>query len=512
MALAGRVAYPLTNSFAFVFDHGKDSLNVMEMLLTHRPKLIGPWTSIPGFYFGPVWYYMLAACYLVGAGQPVAAVWGMIGLAVVMVALTYRYFGRLAATMVATGTAWVTITVSAWNPYPLPLVSLLLLILLKKTATDHNLSLKRAFWFGLLAALGCHFSTAYAIFYPIIILLCWLKQRLIINYKVILCAILGFAVPCLPQAFFEVRHDFGEVRAVWTYISETGARGGDSLSWGKVQGVVGETLGQVRLLAFPDIQLPDQLGTVASAILAFFGCVWLAVAIAAVAKHVKNKAWPTDNLWVECLIFILLPTTGFLFLHFNVWYLLGMAPAVVILVAWPVREYRWAAAAWAGAMIVGLVTHNAWEFVWNDVSRVGSFYAQVNQVWEDIKVLAGDKNFAVYTYEGAIYDFNYQYLMLRDAWKEGRPLPVEFSYAPGETAYVPMKEALLARLPQQSGPVETVFYIIIGREKASDYFLAWQDRQEYLAGARFIEQVGENLELWQAENIGEATFSAEIEE
>ena len=43
----------------FGFDHGKDSLAVFHMWTTRSLKFIGPWTSIPGLYFGPAWYYLL---------------------------------------------------------------------------------------------------------------------------------------------------------------------------------------------------------------------------------------------------------------------------------------------------------------------------------------------------------------------------------------------------------------------------------------------------------------------
>ena len=49
VAVCLRVAYPLTGNFVLVFDQGKDLLNSLEMLVSKQPKLMGPWTSIPGW-------------------------------------------------------------------------------------------------------------------------------------------------------------------------------------------------------------------------------------------------------------------------------------------------------------------------------------------------------------------------------------------------------------------------------------------------------------------------------
>ncbi len=62
--LATRLPLVLPNTIPFSFDHGKDSVAVLHMVKEPSIKFIGPWTSIPGLYFGPGWYYLLAPSFL----------------------------------------------------------------------------------------------------------------------------------------------------------------------------------------------------------------------------------------------------------------------------------------------------------------------------------------------------------------------------------------------------------------------------------------------------------------
>lgn len=164
-----RIPYLLDNAVAFGFDHGKDSLAVLHMILLRSPKLIGPWTSIPGLYFGPGWYYLLAPAYFLTGLNPVSAVYVMILLLLIQVFLAYKFFGKIYAIIITSAPFWLIISTSAWNPFPMPLLTLVILIVLDLVKKDKRLSLKRTAVLGIASSLGFHFSTAYAIFCPIAI-------------------------------------------------------------------------------------------------------------------------------------------------------------------------------------------------------------------------------------------------------------------------------------------------------------------------------------------------------
>lgn len=270
-ALLIRLPYPMTGHFAFMFDHGKDSLNALDMLWNFSPRLIGPWTSIPGLFFGPAWYYFLAFWFLVGNFHPAAPVLGMIVLLLIQIVLVYRHFGRVAACTIASTPLWIAISTSAWNPYPLTLISWLLLILLQKTSRTRQLSLWQAFWFGAIASLGFHFSSAYAVFYPVIILGCWIYQRLRLTWQKILLTAVGFIVPFLPQLLFEIRYHWLETQAIINYFT-VGGEIGDTLSGQKIFKILGTTLGEFRLAVLPQSPwLTNWFTVIFGLLLVYFG-------------------------------------------------------------------------------------------------------------------------------------------------------------------------------------------------------------------------------------------------
>ena len=501
MAIGGRCLYPLTGSFSFVFDQGKDGLNALDLLVNHQPKLIGPWTSIPGLYFGPAWYYFLGLFLCLGGLSPVAPIWGMIALGILQIILVYHYFGRTAATCVTAGTAWLMVTVSAWNPYPLPLITWCILILLRKTYQNRQLTLKRACFFGFWAGLGFHFSSAYAIFYPVIILLCWFKQRLIISKNTILAVIIGFVLPFTPQLLFEIRHHWSETQAVFSYL-RGGGEPGDALSWAKVWNVISQTWGELRLSAFPDLIWPGQRDT--PFLSGLFVVVWLVLFVYFIWQ-VKKKRCQLPPLWCEAWLFILLPTFGFCFLHFNVWYVVGMLPAAVLIVSSVLEQFStfWQIT-WCSALILGLFAVNYREFRTYDLGRINTFYRQVARAWQTVKQASEGRNFALYTYRGDVYDFNYQYLIITDALRTGQPLPVEFIYRPGAPTYIDFKDRLIDDLPTQTGEPEYLFYLVENSQSESPTFAAWRAANPDFARAQRLAVIGEGIEVWRATASSEA--------
>ncbi len=499
VALLSRGWYVTHHAFAFSFDHGKDALNVLEMWLHKTPKLVGPWTSIPGLYFGPAWYYFLLGCYLVGGWSPAAAVWGMVILALVQIVLVYHFFGKTAATIVTAGTLWLTVSTSAWNPFPLTLVSWGLMILLHYSARDKKLTWQRALLFGLLASLGFHFSSAYAIFYPIIILICWLIERLIINIKVIFWTALGFVLPFVPQLLFEMRHDWLETRAVIAYVTQGGDKD-DTLGWVRVSEVVSKSVGEIKTAVLPDLYWPGF-----TSFLTLLIVVSLLLGVGVFAWKIIRRQSKLPELAAEALVFIVVPLLGFCFLHFNLWYLLGMMPAAVILVAGVIdaqnQSWQWC---WRALYLVGLVTVLAREFWWQDVTKIDVHYHQLETVWARVLAESAGQPIRVYVYEPWIYDFAWQYEILRRALVRGEVLPVEFAYQPGEIVYVPGKQEWLERLPLPEASAAATFYILHNPQEDNDFFSRWRGQNPDFARAEYLETVGENLQIWRAQASGEA--------
>src|SRR3990167_7409231 len=156
-----RLPLILSGIIPFSFDHGRDSLAVLHLIKTLNPVFLGPWTSIPGLFFGPGWYYLLAPAYWLTQGSPLAGPLTMFSLSLIGIILAYKYLGVYEAIILATAPLWLQLATGAANPFPMTLVGLLLVIALKKGWNS--------LWLGLILGLGFHFSSALAILWLLVI-------------------------------------------------------------------------------------------------------------------------------------------------------------------------------------------------------------------------------------------------------------------------------------------------------------------------------------------------------
>ncbi len=474
-----------TRAIPFNFDHGKDSLAVIDMLVTGSLKFVGPWTSIPGLYFGPGWYYLLAPWYFVGNFDPV---WGMIAMIVLHIALIMlvkREFGWLAAVVVATAPTWQTISGSAWNPFPMPMISFLILICLEKIRMHQRLDLKGSqlgWWFclGLAAALGFHFSTAYALFYPgIIVATLWFKH-IKLTFRQGMLALLGFSIPFLPQLAFELKHNFIETKAVIAYL-QTG--GSPTAIKATLSQILTQTFAELQLAILPDIWMNNPLAT------NLIARVTLAIVVFAILySKLKHQTW--GRWWFELVLWVVIPTLLYSKLHYNLWYVLGMLPVVVLFVADKLsRLPRLVLVLYLGLMIATPLSMVARFYQQDKPVLLGSrqFLPVKEKVIDVIREKANGLPFAVYHYVPDIYDFTYQYLYISQA-KQGKQLPTEFSYQPGVTPYVVEKASLLDTM---AGSIDTrppaLIFFVVEKPDNQEFLQQWWDKQQYQTIIEVVE-------------------------
>lgn len=457
----------------FQFDHGKDAIGTFHMWQTLSPKLIGPWTSIPGLFFGPAWYYMLLPGMIVSGGAPIASVVMMLLLGLMTIVILYVYFGKFEATLFATSALLYTITTSAWNPFPMVLVSVVILAVLRHVEKKKKITRTTAGLLGFFAALGFHFSTAFAVFYPIVIVASLLLKRTKVDFKAVGVGIVAFIVPFLPQLLFEVKHGFIEVKAVLAYL-----HAGDSApaSSNKLLQVLSITWGEMRGVLFPGTYFQQNWVNNLD--------LWILIALFFVAVYffIKRYRKETHYLLLDAALWFTIPIVGFTFLHFNIWYILPLLAFSFILVgevfasAPKKLTYLFLALCFVASLskvyfYLTLDRQNLLQspaFLPNKIKAIEYIYSQ-----------ADGQPFASYQYMPDIYDFPYQYLYFRRAL-QGKSLPTEFSYKPGEVTYIPEKPELLARFRNQEtdGSPQKIFYIV---EKSDNPALLeqWWSQQKY---------------------------------
>src|SRR3989344_7001751 len=132
--LALRLPQIWRDEFPFVFDFGRDLIWVRNMVELKRPTLIGPWGSLAGVYFGPLWYYLLAIPYIIFSGDPRGPVYLTLTANLTVLVLGWLWLkkldlklGLIFALLVAISPHNINLSTFAFHANMLPLTQLLFL-------------------------------------------------------------------------------------------------------------------------------------------------------------------------------------------------------------------------------------------------------------------------------------------------------------------------------------------------------------------------------------------------
>ena len=69
-----RLALTANGNFLFHMDSARDMVDVREMVILKKIRLIGPTSAIDGLFSGPAWYYLLSVPFILSGGDPYAAI------------------------------------------------------------------------------------------------------------------------------------------------------------------------------------------------------------------------------------------------------------------------------------------------------------------------------------------------------------------------------------------------------------------------------------------------------
>jgi len=397
-------------------------------------------------------------------------------LVLLQIYLVYKYFNIQSAVTMAFSGFWVMISVSAWNPYPMTLLTILILILLKKQLKLKRIDSKLFSLLALTASFGFHFSSAFAIFYPLIIATILFSNKLFPKLKQIIFAALAFGVPFIPQILFELKNGFPQFNAVINYIKVGGE--GDGLSLDKIKLVVSTIFGENRNIIFQGI--PDISSSPLSIIFLLFIIVGIYYLI-----RTKKKDEEFSRLLKISFIFFLIPLLGFFFLHFNLWYIYPLIPVTTILIGTLISKAPKSITILFTSLYVVMSLLRLNYYLVDEKPRFindSGFYPVKRTVIDYIRADAGDRDFSVFTYKPDIYDFPYQYEFLAQGLR-GETLPMEFAYEPGAPSYVKEKKDLLDAIDHKYGQrwrgKPQVIYYIVTENKQTDLLGNWWGRQKY---------------------------------
>lgn len=262
--------YRIADYMTFLGDEGRDVL-VVYNILHGKLTLLGPTSSVGGFFLGPVYYYFMAPFLWLFNYNPVgpAVMVALFGVATVF--LIYKFckdlfnykVGLIAALLYAISPLVIAYSRSSWNPNPLPFFSLLTLFVLYKSVEKNKL--KYIFRSGILLGIAMQlhylatFLAAIMFFYILLSEIIFpklnIKNVIFLLVKKYLILLLGFIIGWSPFLAFEVRHGFLDFKNIFNFILHSQDTGAGTNFLLTIHDVFFRLFGRL-ILAFPP---PEQL-------------------------------------------------------------------------------------------------------------------------------------------------------------------------------------------------------------------------------------------------------------
>lgn len=418
-------------NFLFNMDNARDMVDVREMVETGKLRLTGPTSAIEGFFNGPAWYYLLAIPYVISGGDPYASIVMEIALWVIggyFLLKLVSNFGKW--TMIAVGGIWVAsdyvvlTNLYAFNPNPVILLTPLFIYLLKRYLETSNLIFSALTF--LVGGLFFNFEMNFGVFIvPIVIIsLIFAKKIHFIKDKNFWIGSVFFIICLLPQAAFDIRHDFLMTKSVMNYFSQGQHQSLDFASRVKSITVSFYNVFSATLMNHKTFTL-----------------ITLALFIPVLSRFFRQKE--KNNLVLICLSLILVPFTFYLFIPVavNPWHLGAPAATFILLIGFLLK--RKIIGILTGLFIIFFAVSNIVKFFTQDFGKPSSdpsLFKNETLAIDYVYKYAKGGNFKVYTYLPSVYDYPYQYLFWWYGRKTYRYIPYEYAYSPKKPQYISNKE------------------------------------------------------------------------
>lgn len=342
--------YKIADYMTFLGDQGRDVLVAYNILHGHL-TLLGPTSSVGGFFLGPIYYYFMAPFLWIFNYNPVGPAIGVALIGIATVWLLYKICAQLfnkkvaffAALLYAVSPVVVSYSRSSWNPNPLPFVSLLILYCIYTSVFKNNTKL--IFISGLLfgVAMQLHYL---ALFLGAIIFTYFLfatlyknltKSSLLLLIKRDLIFFTGFILGWVPFLAFEVRHGFPDFKNILNFLFHSGNTGANPNFLATIYDTFFRLFGRL-VFAFPEF---DQFHWFSKLLINAWTLFVLAFAICAaillVISFFKSLNKKDSNFYKYSLLFFWL-TIGVLLFGFYKksiydYYFAFMFPLPFILIA-----------------------------------------------------------------------------------------------------------------------------------------------------------------------------------
>ncbi|KKS71222.1 hypothetical protein A3A14_00940 [Candidatus Daviesbacteria bacterium RIFCSPLOWO2_01_FULL_43_38] len=440
-------------NFIFNMDNARDMVDVREMVVLDKLRLIGPTSGVEGFFNGPGWYYLLAIPFILSKGNPYGAVVLMIVLWAIGGFFLMKLLSRYGVWVVLLGgVVWISsnyvmlATLYSYNPNPVVLLAPLFIYLLEKYINTNSLLYGVEAW--ILGGLFFNFEMAFGIFIPAIFFAAIIisgKKHLFYG-RYFWVGFTFFVILLLPQILFELRHDFFMTKSVMNYLNK-GVSSGSSI------------------LSRFDTAKNTYLGALSGTMMnwEFLSRLTVIAWILIILKFFRDRKFGKDTLLIIVMLFLIIPPLFHILLPIKVmsWHLGGtMAAAIIFIAALLGRLGNLGSLGKLISIVLSVVVVayavNNLEIHKNmfgkkvslDASVFMNEISAVDYVYRE----AQGKNFRVYVYLPSVIDYPYQYLFWWYGQKEYGFFPKDYAYLPDKPEYIRDKEKLGGgKSPEDSG-------------------------------------------------------------
>ena len=426
-------------NFLFNMDNARDMVDVREMVVLGKPRLIGPTSAIEGLFTGPAWYYLLAIPFFLSGGDPYAPIilqitlWVIGGFFLLKIVSLWNKLLILPIGFLWIASYYVNLATSyAFNPNPVTLLTPLFIFFLYKFFETKKFIYSAVVFF--LGGLFFNFEMNFGFFIPPIIFFSVLfLDRKLLKVKTIWLGSTFFILSLLPQLIFEIRHNFFMSSSVINFLKNS--QTGPFDIFARLQSLVGSFFGVflATLMNHRTLSL-----------------ILILLFIPIITKIIKQKSF--DKIALISFLYIFIPFLGYLFLPvtINTWHLGGPATASIILIGFLLKKL------WEYNLIGKAITLVLYIIIfWYSVFSIGKFFfydrfivnADPSLYKSQISVIdyiykqANGENFKVYVYMPSIIDYPYQYLFWWYGNKKYGYIPYEYAYAPNKPEYVSNKQS-----------------------------------------------------------------------
>lgn len=211
--------YRIGHTFTFHNDEARDVLIVKKMVDTKTPVLLGPQTSVGNMYLGPLYYYFMLPSLVLSKMDPIgpAIMVALFGIMTTCGLYLYAskkfgiWAGVAAALFYAMSPVMLHYSRSSWNPNIVPFFALVLLI-----AWDLKSKLG---WF----LIGLCAGVIFQLHYVALVIVVLVALAKFYNYEKkteVIFAVIGFLLMSAPFWLFELRHNFVNMQAFFTFLRE----------------------------------------------------------------------------------------------------------------------------------------------------------------------------------------------------------------------------------------------------------------------------------------------------